>query len=274
MSDSQSASAKSEGLIWVSIAAMGEWSALPELESKFELSLETVTSSWREDLIQRGWDTEIFEKSLLKKLRNVDHVVFGELSFRPYIDAFPEGPFPSRQLRWAKLTAKTLKGLSDHGALALYYDGSGKAYTPDMFEQLDLNDHATLFHLFVEIWGDDSRVCTEGMSLFGLPEICVEGLEPESAEAQATVFSLAAQLVCDGLRLYTGQRFRASESFPWCEARWVEGQEEARLLMNQGAQQEEDPDEGDRGGDFPCGVLFLTPSKGENSLSTDSSCLS
>lgn len=255
---------QSDDLILVSIAAMVEWTSMPEVKSKFDLTLETVSPDWREDLIQRGWDADVFEKSLLKRLRRTEGVVFAELSFRPYIDQFPEGPFPSRQLRWARLAAKTLKQLSDFGALALYHDESGKTYTPDMFEQIDVNDHATLFHLFVEIWGDETRVGTEGMSIFGLPEVCVMGLDPESAEAQATVFSLAAQLVCDELRLYTGQKFRASESFPWCQAHWVEDRDEARKLLasstdqetGRGAEREEGSEDET---DFPCGLLILRP---------------
>ena len=101
-------------------------------------------------------------------------------SFKPYVDEQAEIRFPSRQLRWAKQAAKTLRNLSIRGATALYFDGSAKAYTPDMFEQLDVNDHATLFHLFVEIWCEQNRVMTEGMNIFGLPDICVLGFEANS----------------------------------------------------------------------------------------------
>ncbi len=247
--------------IWVSVAAMGEWSALPVLSSKLDLSLEEVMPSWREDLIQRGWETDVFEKALLKRLRKVDQVIFGELSFSPYVDQFEEGPFPSRQLRWAKVVAKTLKRLSESGAIALYFDGAAKAYTPEMFSQLDVNDHPTLFHLFVEIWRDESRVGTEGMSIFGLPEVCVNHMDPQSAAAQATVFSLAAQMVCDEFRLYTGQRFRASESFPWCKAKWIENPKAAQMFMksDQDQDQDHDIDEDDQTADFPCGLLVLSP---------------
>ena len=160
----------------------------------------------------------LFSNNSENKIR----LFFGELSFLAYFEEYEKGSFPSRQIRWAKTTAKTLKQLlSIRGASALYFDGSMKTYTAKMFEQLNLNDHATLFHLFVEILGDDKRVSTEGMFIFGLPEVCVEGLDPHSSAAQAMVFSLAAQMVCDEKKVFSGERFRASESFPWCEVHWI-----------------------------------------------------
>lgn len=247
---SSTLSESSEPQIIISIAALGQWTTLPEIHSRFELSLEEVEDSWREDLIQQGWDNEVFEKPLLKKLRTLPQVIFGELSFKPYIEESAEGHFPSRQLRWAKVTAKTLRNLSINGAQALYFDASAKAYTPDMFEQLDVNDHATLFHLFVEIWCEQDRVLTEGMSLFGLPDLCIVGFEANSSAAQATAFSLGAQLVCDELKVKGKQHFRASESFPLCSLEWLASEQEALQFLNQlnAYNDEFSPS-------YPCGLL-------------------
>ena len=68
-----------ENPIWVSIAALGDRSELPQFPSRLKLSLEEVEDSWREDLIQQGWDTDVFEKALLKKLRRNNQVIIGEL---------------------------------------------------------------------------------------------------------------------------------------------------------------------------------------------------
>ena len=242
-----------QNLIWVSIAALGDWAELPAFASRLELSLEKVEDSWREDLIQQGWDTDVFEKALLKKLRQHDQVIFGELSFKPYIDEETEPLFPSRQLRWAKQAAKALRNLSIRGAKALYFDGSTKAYTPDMFEQIDVNDHATLFHLFVEIWCAQSIVMTEGMSIFGLPDICVLGFEPNSPAAQATAFSLGAQLVCDDFKVKTDIPFRASESFPWCSLEWLKEEREVHQFL---ARLNESKDELDLTS-YPCGLVVV-----------------
>lgn len=243
--------------IWVSIAALGQWDQLPDFSSRLELSLEPVEDLWREDLIQQGWDTDVFEKVLLKKLRTLDQVIFGELSFLPYFDD-ENGHFPSRQSRWAKVAAKALKQLSMRGAQALYFDGAAKAYTPEMFEQLDVNDHATLFHLFIEIWRESKWVATEGMNVFGLPDVYVVGFEPQSPAAQATAFSLAAQMVCDDLKLKDINTFRASESFPWCDVEWVS--DRAKILnFIQQISDESTLSLDEEESVYPCGITILRP---------------
>ena len=49
----------------VVLAALGPWGDLPELSSEFSLSLEAVEDEWREDLIQRGWETQALPKPQL-----------------------------------------------------------------------------------------------------------------------------------------------------------------------------------------------------------------
>ena len=219
--------------ITIHLAALGNWSSLPELNTPFQLSCEPVSSAWREDLIDQGWESGVFTKSMLKHLRAQPSVIFAELSFQPYIDVEQSPLFPAVQLRWARAAAKLLKQLSTEGAEALYFDGSLKVFTPEMIEEVNPKDHATLFHLFVEIWGDQKRVSTEGMSIFGLPEVMVTGLEPQSPDAQATAFSASAQMVCDGLRLPSNAQFRSSESFPWFTSNWVSDVTQASTLFRE-----------------------------------------
>ena len=247
----------------VHLAALGDWSTLPEFKTSFQLHLEPVSSAWREDLIQQGWDRDVFSKPQLKLLRAQPSVIFAELSFLPHLGT-TEGTFPSAQLRWARAAAQLFKHLSSQGAQALYFDGSMKVFTPEIIREVNPKDYATLFHLFVEIWGDRTRVATEGMSIFGLPEIVVTGFEPQSAEAQATAFSAAAQMVCDGLRLPDGKYFRASESFPWCAAQWVSDQTRASELLDALDASDESSDDAsdDRDQQYlmpSCGVCHLTP---------------
>lgn len=254
-------SSTSTSSISVHLAALGHWSALPELNTPFQLSLEEVEPTWREDLISRGWESGVFEKRDLKGLRAMSSVIFAELSFSPYVDEAVTPPFPSLQLRWARAAAKLLRQLSDQGAGALYFDGALKVYTPDLLAEVDPKDNTTLFHLFVEVWGDEERVATEGMSIFGLPEVVTRGLDPQSPEAQASTFSAAAQLVCDGVRLGDGVHFRSSESFPWFESRWYSDQ--AEVCQALGADLE-DGSADDALSDSlepinPCGVCALTP---------------
>lgn len=201
--------------VGVVLAALGNWDVMPELSGPFNLTLEDVDSEWREGIIDRGWETGALSRSLLAPLRRCTKVVYAELTFQPYVAPEEESGFPSLQLRWARAAAKLLKQLAQAGAAALYFDGSMKVYTPEQLELVEPKDSASLFHLFVEIWGDDVRVCAEGLSIFGLPELVITGIDPSGAAAQATAFSAAAQMICEGRRLLNGETFQASESFPW-----------------------------------------------------------
>ena len=62
----------------VVLAAVGPWEALPELSSTFQLSLEAVEDDWREDLIQRVWETQALPKPQLKVIRGHGSVIWAE----------------------------------------------------------------------------------------------------------------------------------------------------------------------------------------------------
>ena len=260
--------------ITIHLAALGGWSSLPEIQTPFQLSYESVSPAWREDLIDQGWESGVFTKSMLKHLRAQPGVIFAELSFQPYIDMDRQPLFPSVQLRWARAAAKLLKQLSIEGADALYFDGSLKVFTPEMIEEVNPKDPVSLFHLFVEIWGDQTQVSTEGMSIFGLPEVVVTGLEPQSPEAQATAFSASAQMVCDGLRLPSETHFRSSESFPWFVSEWVNDARQTATHSSETSTEpmlthaQVDPENGttevhqeveDQSVDATCGICHLIP---------------
>ena len=263
-------SAEATHEVGVLIAAIGDWAALPALNSPMSITLEQIDPEWLEGFIERGWETSALPKAVLKPLRRAPSVIYGELKFRSYLD--PEGStlFPSVQLRWARVAAKALRQLAVEGAQALYFDGSMKVMLPSQVLEVDPKDSASLFHLFVEIWGDEKRVCTEGMSLFGLPEVMLTGLDPQSAAAQATVFSAAAQMVCEGIHLDGAMPFRASESFPWFGVEFIPDAERARARM-MAYQSSADRDQEDRSLDAPttdpedeeggtlCGLCHLQP---------------
>lgn len=230
--------AHDDSSITIHLAALGAWDELPDLQTPFTLSCEAVEATWREDLIAQGWEAGALEKPLLKKLRALPSVIFAELSFTPYLaetslrsttGVETKSHYPSVQLRWARAAVKLLKQLSAAGAQAFYFDGSMKVFTPEILDDISPKDTTTLLHLFVEVWGDEEHVVAEGLSIFGLPEVVVAGLDPQSPEAQATAFSAAAQMICEGLLLPTGQYFRSSESFPWCEAQWVTDPEQVEV---------------------------------------------
>jgi hypothetical protein len=221
------------------IAAIGPWTDLSALTAglttSFRLTLEPVDPEWREDLIQRGWDTDALEKPQLKVIRGHGSVIWAEREF----EAAAEGA----ELSVAREAAWLLRSLAERGASALYFDAAEKVMAPEALNDFPSRDSVALLHLFVEVWGDADEVLTEGMEVFGLPDVRVVGVDPKSAEAQATAFSAAAQLVCDGLALPAGAEFRASESFP--------------LFVSAGVSRDEAPAEADEVPPNPCGYLTL-----------------
>jgi len=219
----------------VLLAAVGPWEALPALTTTFALTLEPVDPEWREDLIQRGWDTDALEKPQLKVIRGHGSVIWAERAFEPAA----EGP----ALAVAREAAWLLRAGAEQGASALYFDAAEKVMSPEALEEFPARDSVALLHLFVDVWGDADEVVTEGMEAFGLPDVRVVGVDPKAAEAQATAFSAAARLVCEGLSLPAGAAFRASESFP--------------EFISEGVARDEGPAEDDEVPPNPCGCLTL-----------------
>ena len=198
----------------VVLAAIGPWEVLPELSAQFSLSLEQVDEEWQEDLIQRGWETEALPKPQLKVIRSHSAVIWAEreVSARDLIGEGEEARY-ALELEVAREAAWLLKRLAELGASALYFDPAEKVIHPEALKDFPVQDSVALLHLFVELWGEEGAVLSEGMSIFGLPDLRVEGVATH-ASAQATAFSAAAQLACEGLALPEGASFKASESFP------------------------------------------------------------
>ena len=151
----------------------------------------------------------------------------------------------------ATATARFAVAALQAGAQAVFVDTSLRVLTADTLKGAELDDGNTLFHLFVEILLDDEahEVATEGMQCFDLPDVVVPftaGDAESGTAAQATAFSLAAQMVCDRFRPTAGSVFRASESAPWY-----------RLALKK-----PDPDaDPDDAFENPRGTFVLTPRK-------------
>lgn len=195
------------------LAATGTWEQLPELNTRFELTLEDMEEEWREDLIQRGWELNALPKAQLKVIRGHQRVIWAELELNS-APLSADGERLEVDMSVAREAAWLLSALAEQGASALYFDPAEKVYAPEALKELPIKDSVALLHLFVDVWGDEEAVRSEGMSVFGCPDVRVVGLAPTSAEAQATAFSAAAQVACEGLSLPVGASFRASESFP------------------------------------------------------------
>ena len=103
---------------------------------------------------------------------------------------------------------------------ALLFDESQRVVRPEVLQEVDPREATSLLHLFVECWCDEEFAYTEGLSIFACPNLEVEAQHINDPIAQATAFSAAAQLVCDGLVLNDQSQFRSSESFPYFTCKW------------------------------------------------------
>jgi hypothetical protein len=104
------------------------------------------------------------------------------------------------------------------GACAAYVETAVKVFAAGSLKNVDPDDRVSLFHLFVEVWGNDAEVSTEGMQAFDLPDVAVPYTRANAGPAQAAAFTLAARMVCDRTMPTEGERFRASRSAPWYTA--------------------------------------------------------
>jgi len=115
----------------------------------------------------------------------------------------------------ATQVARLLIDAFEAGAVGAYVETAVKVFGAGALSGIAPDDAVALFHLFVEVWGDDTEVCTEGMQAFDLPDVAVPYDAADAGPAQAAAFGLAARMVCDGALPVEGERYRASESAPW-----------------------------------------------------------
>jgi hypothetical protein len=194
------------------------------VESEFTFTLEDVDEEWKADLIQQAWDLQVITKTQAKGMRQSSKVIWAEIK-RAH-STVNDLNIDHSTLTWGTQIL-TLYQSTFSDASCLYFDGSCKFIFSDLLPTLEKTDPITLLHLFVEIWGTDEEVGTEGMELFNLPNLRIRGVHPKSPAAQATAFSAAAQMICENLKLPQEQRFQASESFPWFRS---QGLKRAKLL--------------------------------------------
>ena len=120
----------------------------------------------------------------------------------------------------ARQAAQLLLDAFEAGAVAAYVETAVKVFAAGATQGISARDPVALFHLFVEVWGDDEQVSTEGMQAFDLPDVAVRYGADDVGPAQAAAFGLAARMVCDGVLPSEGERYQPSESAPtWLVAR-------------------------------------------------------
>ncbi len=164
----------------------------------FDLDLSAVDPTWQKELISLALEQSLIDQAEAKKIRAQKQVIWGScVSSEKGVKAL------------ALKTAGLMKKFSELGSLVFYIENSMKVISADSFQELDIRDSISLFHLFVELVKTDHQTLTEGMDIFGLPDIIVEQV---SDSAQAAVFAASVKMLCEDLQLKVGDSFKATES--------------------------------------------------------------
>lgn len=177
----------------------GPWSKRPALTTDFELSLEPADDELVDDF--RALGGGILSKTELSAIAAHQSVLCAAIEV-----AAGDRSAAAAGVRLAQAAFAA-------GALGLYVETGAKVYGADGVRGVDPDDITTLFHFYVEFVGDPAEITSEGMQAFGLPDVATPYYDVETrAAASGAVFSLAAQMVVDGLKVGHGDGFRASES--------------------------------------------------------------
>ena len=213
----------------------GPWSNPPAVEADFDLEFLGPQPSLVEDIEVIASRSGALEAAEIQRVRRHMGVV---------VACVPVGQPGDPQA--ARAAARFALTMFKMGGQALLIETSVKVLSPSALTLRDLEDIATLFHLFVEVLVAPETVSTEGMVAFGLPDVVVSFTGKTHADAaQAAAFTCAARMVCDGFEPVTGTRFRASLSAPAFEL--------SRRLPPSAAASEADPF------DNPLGQWLMSP---------------
>lgn len=185
------------------LTVAGPWHKRPQLDTVFSLTLGPPDPQFVDDF-RALVGSEFADGDALAVIGQHTSLITADLAF--------DGP---GNLQPARDGARLVADLFATGAVGAIVQTGFKAHSPLSFHKLELRDPRILFHLFVEVLGDDEEIATEGMCAFDLPDVIVPyGVERELGPAQASAFGLAARMVCDGTRPADGGVYRNTESAP------------------------------------------------------------
>lgn len=195
---------------YIELTFSGDWTALPELNTRFQVSLLPADPEFVEDMRFVGERADCLEPDDLAQIAAHTATIHAELSFEDggKFDAAIDAIELARQLFLS-------------GGTGLFVETATKVFTPRTFAEMSTNEPRILFHFLVEVFGNQTAIMTAGMSAFHLPDIRVPYTRKTSKAAQAAAFGLAAQMVCDDFQPTIGGFFRNTESAPVFSTRKV-----------------------------------------------------
>ena len=179
----------------------GPWSNPPRLLSSLELAYGEGEPEFARDVAALGRRQGTFEADELQALRRHTGIVQASVEF--------EAPGSTEP---AEAAARFILDAVGQGAVAVFVETGMRVFAPLALKGISPRDVSTLFHLFVGVFAEGERACTEGMCAFDLPD--VDAVHPDAAAAQAAAFGLAARMVCDGYVPQDNETYQNSLSAP------------------------------------------------------------
>ena len=195
---------------YIELTFCGDWSALPELNTRFQVSLLPADPEFIEDVRFVGGRAECLEPEDLALISKHSGIIHADLSVEN-----------GEKFEAAIEAIELARTLFANGGTGLFVETATKVFTPRTFVEMSSNEPRILFHFLVEVFGNQTAIMTAGMSAFHLPDIRVPYTRKTSQAAQAAAFGIAAQMVCDGFKPTIGGFFKNTESAPIFSTRKV-----------------------------------------------------
>ncbi len=195
---------------FIELTFSGDWTALPDLKTRFQVSLLPAEPEFTEDVRFVGGRAECVDAEDLALIAGHTAIIHAELSF--------EG---GEKYAAAIEAIELSRVLFSAGATGLFVETATKVFTPRTFEEMATNEPRILFHFLVEVFGNKDAIMTAGMGAFHLPDVRVPYTRKTLKSAQAAAFGMAAKMVCDDFKPTIGGVFRNTESAPIFSTRKV-----------------------------------------------------
>ena len=187
------------GRIIVTIA--GPWTEPPDLDSSLDLAFGPGERALAEDMIQLG--RGLYDPPELALLRGHTGIVQGVIEFDNPGDTEP-----------AIAATRLLLDAFEKGATGVLVETADRVLVNGSLKGLSPRDMVVLFNIFVGVFVTPAQIESVGMCAFDLPDVEAPLSSNDNGESTAAVTSLAAQMVCDGVRPTEGMRFQPTLSAP------------------------------------------------------------
>ena len=188
---------------YIELTYCGNWTKEPAVKTPFEMTYRDHDSELVEDFFFVAERFDGLDEREQSAIRRHTGVIEARMAFEN-----------GRTLVPARAALELTRYLMSFGAVGLFVDPSSKIFSPKSVREMSSDEAQVLFHLLVEVYGDEERFYTSGMGAFGLPDVeFLYGLHTHET-GQAAVFGMAMKMVCGDFVPVPGSVFKNTESAP------------------------------------------------------------